>query len=371
MSSIAPLIATAGASFEAEDDVEQASAYCYERGWTDGLPVIAPTVARVERMLAYCNRPYDQPIARLAPRYGEATPLRIAANAVMAGCRPQYLPVVMLALEAMTEEPFNLYGIQATTHSCAPLILVNGPIAKELGMGCGHSALGAGNHANATIGRAVRLCLVNIGGAIPGVGDMATYGTPPKFSYCAAENEEANPWEPLHVERGFPQAASTVTVAACEGPHNINDHESKTAEGILKTAAATIATAGQNNAHHASDPFVLFGPEHAATVAAEGLSKRDVQQYLYDNARIPLGRFAAENIERRLRTKFPDRYAGAGPDTPVTMVQRPEDLNIIVIGGAGKHSAYIPTFGATRSVTRALMRADGGHARSITDFCND
>jgi len=137
MISIAPLIATAGASFEAEDDVEQASAYCYERGWTDGLPVIAPTVARVERMLAYCNRPYDQPIARLAPRYGEATPLRIAANAVMAGCRPQYLPVIMLALEAMTEEPFNLYGIQATTHSCAPLILVNGPIAKELGMGCG------------------------------------------------------------------------------------------------------------------------------------------------------------------------------------------------------------------------------------------
>ena len=368
MSALARLLATQQASFQTEDDVEQASAYCYERGWTDGLPIIAPSVERVERMLAYCTRAFDEPIARLAPRYGEATPLRIAANAVMAGCRPEHLPIVMLALEAMTEEAFNLYGIQATTHSCAPLILVNGPVAKELAMSSGHSALGAGNQANATIGRAVRLCLVNIGGAIPGIGDMATYGTPTKFTYCAAENEEANPWEPLHVERGFPREASTVTVAACEGPHNINDHESKTAEGILKTVAGTVATTGQNNAHHASDPFVVFGPEHAATIAAEGLSKQDVRRYLYENARIALGRFASENVERRLRKKFPERYANSGPDTPVTMVQRPEDFNIVVIGGAGKHSAYIPTFGGTRSVTRALVRADGVYARSIGEF---
>ena len=368
MSAIEKLLESPSASFQSEDDVEQASVYCHERGWTDGLPIIAPSVERVERMLAFCNRPFGEPIARLAPRYGEATPLRIAANAVMAGCRPEYFPIVIAALEAMAEEPFNLYGIQATTHSCAPLILVNGPIAAEIGMGSGHSALGAGNRANATIGRAVRLCLVNIGGAIPGVGDMATYGTPTKFSYCAAENEEANPWEPLHVERGFPRDASTVTVAACEGPHNINDHESKTAEGILKTIAGTIPTTGQNNAHHASDPFVLFGPEHAATVAREGLSKHDIRRYLYEHAHIPLGRFAIENIERRLRKKFPERYALAGPDTPVTMVQRPEDFNIVVIGGAGKHSAYIPTFGGTRSVTRALRRADGAYARSIGEL---
>ena len=362
------MLAAPHASFQTEDDVEQASAYCYERGWTDGLPVIAPTVERVERMLTYCDRPFDAPIARLAPRYGEATPLRIAANAVMAGCRPEFFPIVTLALEAMAEEPFNLYGIQATTHSCAPLILVNGPIAKALGMNSGASALGAGNHANATIGRAVRLCLVNIGGAIPGVGDMATYGTPTKFTYCAAENEDANPWAPLHVERGFPRDASAVTVAACEGPHNINDHESKTAEGILKTVAGTVATTGQNNAHHASDPFILFGPEHAATIAAEGLSKQDIRRYLYANAHIALGRFASENVERRLRSKFPDRYVNAAPDTPVTMVQRAEDFNIVVIGGAGKHSAYIPTFGGTRSVTRALKRADGAYVRTIDEL---
>ena len=365
MSAVRELLNSKGASFETEDDAERASAYCYERGWTDGLPVIAPTVERVQRMLTYCDRPIDQPVAKLAPRYGEATPLRVAANAVMAGCLPEYFPLVITALEAMTEEPFNLYGMQATTHSCAPLIIVNGPVAKELGMNCGHSALGSGTRANATIGRAIRLSLVNIGGAIPGVGDMATYGTPTKFTYCAAENEDANPWEPLHVERGFPREASTVTVLACEGPHNINDHESKTAEGILKTIAGTIATVGQNNAYHDSDPVVLFGPEHAATVASEGLSKQDVKQYLYDNARIALGKFSHENIERRMRIKFPERYANAGPEAQVPMVQRAENYNIVVIGGAGKHSAYIPTFGGTRSVTRALKRSDGSLAASI------
>jgi hypothetical protein len=368
MSALVELLGQPGASFETEDDAEAASAYCYERGWTDGLPVIAPSVERVQRMLAYCDRPPEQPVAKLAPRYGEATPLRVAANAVMAGCLPEYFPLVLTALEAMAEEPYNLYGTQATTHSCAPLIIVNGPIARELGINCGHSALGSGTRANATIGRAVRLSLVNIGGAIPAIGDMATYGTPTKYTYCAAENEAASPWEPLHVERGFPATASTVTVLACEGPHNINDHESKTAEGILKTIAGTIATVGQNNAYHDSDPVVLFGPEHAATVAAEGLSKQDVKRYLYDHARIALGKFSHENIERRMRIKFPERYAKAGPEAQVPMVQRPENYNIVVIGGAGKHSAYIPTFGGTRSVTRALKLSGGGLAASIGEF---
>jgi hypothetical protein len=232
-------------------------------------------------------------------------------------------------------------------------------------MNSGHSALGSGNRANATIGRAVRLSLVNIGGAIPGTGDMATYGTPTKFSYCAAENEAANPWGPLHVERGFAPGVSTVTVVAAEGPHNINDHESQSARSILKTIAGTIATVGSNNSHHASDAVVMFGPEHAATVAAEGFNKREIREYLYEHARVPLARFSSENIERRLKAKFPERFANAGPETMVPMVQRPEDYVIVVIGGAGKHSAFIPTFGATRSVTRALKRADGTFASSI------
>ncbi len=368
MSGIDKLLVEPGAAFDAQEDTEAAFEYCLERGWSDGLPIVLPTAERVERMLAYCDRPYEEPIAMLAPRYGAATPLRIAANAVMAGCKPEYFPLVMLALEAMADEAFNLYGIQATTHACAPLVIVNGPVATELGMNCGHAALGAGNRANATIGRAVRLSLVNIGGAIPALGDMATYGDPTKFTYCAPENEAANPWEPLHVERGFPAEASTVTVVAAEPPHNINDHESHTAAGILTTMAGSMATTGSNNPFYASEPVLLMSPEHAATVAGDGMSKQAVKEFLFEHARIPLGKFSKENIARRFRSKLADQYAQADLDTMVPMFQRAEDLIVVVIGGAGKHSAWIPTFGNTHAVTRALKHADGSLVTSIASM---
>lgn len=365
MSGLDEFLADPGAAFEAEDDSEVAFEYCMSRGWSDGLPVVLPTAARVERMLAYCDRPYDQPIAMLAPRYGAATPLRLAANAVMAGCRPEYFPLVLLAIEALAEEPFNLYGIQATTHPCAPLLLFNGPGTREIGMNSGHAALGAGNRANATIGRAVRLALVNIGGAVPGVGDMATYGDPTKFTYCAAENEAANPWQPLHVERGFPPEATTVTVVAAEPPHNVNDHESYTAVGLLTTIAGTIASTGQNNTYYASEPVVLLSPEHAATIAGDGYSKQAVKEYLFEHGRVPMHKFSRENIERRFRMKLAHKYADAPLDTLVPMVEKADDFIVVVIGGAGKHSAYIPTFGNTHAVTRALTHADGRIAASI------
>ena len=368
MNGIDTLLTDPEAAFDAEDDSEAAFEYCLQRGWSDGLPVVLPTTERVARMLAYWDRPYDRPIAMLAPRFGAATPLRLAANAVMAGCRPEYFPIVMLAIEAMAEEPFNLYGIQATTHACAPLIIVNGPAARELEMNSGHAALGAGNRANATIGRAVRLALVNIGGAIPALGDMATYGDPTKFTYCAAENEAGNPWQPLHVEHGFPPEASTVTVVAAEPPHNINDHESHTAVGILTTIAGTMATTGSNNSYYASEPVLLLSPEHAATIAGDGMSKRAVKEYLFEHGRIPLGKFSKENIERRFRSKLADQYAHAGLDAMVPMFQNVDDLIVVVIGGAGKHSAFIPTFGNTHAVTRALKRADGTLVTSIASL---
>ena len=368
MTNFAELAGTPGAALDVPDDLEQANELCRARGWTDGLPIIPPTAERVERMLGFCDRPWDAAIASLPPRWGEATPLRLAANAVMAGCRPEYFPIFMLALEAMCEEPFNLYGIQATTHQCAPLVIVNGPIGRELGINSGHNAFGPGVQSNATIGRAIRLALINIGGAIPRIGDMATFGSPAKYTYCVAENEAESPWEPLHVERGFSREATTVTVFAAEGPHNINDHESTTAQGILKMVAGTMAITGANDVYYAAQPLVVFGPEHAATVAAGGLSKADVQRLLFENARLPLGKFSRENIERRFRVTFAERFATADLDALVPVVQRPEDIAIIVLGGAGKHSAYIPTFGGTRSVTRALVRADGEFARSINEM---
>jgi hypothetical protein len=319
-------------------------------------------------MLAYCDRPWDEPVAKVAPRYGEATPLRLAANAVMAGCRPEYFPLLMLAIEAMCEEPFNLYGVQATTHLCAPLVIVNGPVAKELDINSGHNAFGPGWQANATIGRAIRLALVNIGGAIPALGDMSTFGAPSKYSYLAAENEAESPWEPLHVERGLPRGASAVTVLGAEPPHNVNDHESITAEGILTTIAGTLAGTGNNDIYYESQPLVVMGPEHARTVAEGGYDKARARRFLHEHAHLPLGRFSKENIERRLRVTYKDQYARAGNDAPVHMVRRPEDILIAVIGGAGKHSAVINTFGATRPVTRALKLRDGRFAKSVADF---
>ncbi|HXF66709.1 MAG TPA: hypothetical protein VNK67_08445 [Burkholderiales bacterium] len=370
MSELGDLLKAPGASLEAEDDFEAVNELYRARGWGDGLPIVPPSAERVERMLAYCDRPWGEPVGRIPPRWGEATPLRLAANAVMAGCRPEYFPVVLHALEAMCEERFNFYGIQATTHPCAALVLVNGPIARELGINCGHNAFGPGWQANATIGRAVRLAMINIGGALPGSGDMATFGSPAKYTYCAAENEEASPWEPLHVELGFPREASTVTVFAAEAPHNVNDHESLSAEGVLTSIAGTIAIPGANNIYFDGEPLVVFGPEHAATVAREGYSKADVKKFFYERARLPLGKLSRENVERRIRVYplYKGEFVHAGPEALVPIIKSPDGVYIAVVGGAGKHSAYVPTFGSSRPVTRALRRRDGEFARSIEDF---
>jgi hypothetical protein len=368
MNSLAPLLLDPAASFRAEDDFEALNELFLERGWGDGLPIVPPSVGRVEKMLAYCDRPWDEPLGLLPPRWGEATPWRLAANAVMAGCRPEYFPLVMLAIEAMCVEAFNLYGVQTTTHLCAPLLIVNGPVARELNINAGHNAFGPGRQSNSTIGRAIRLALVNIGGAVPGSGDMATFGSPAKFSYCIAENEQASPWEPLHVERGFAADVSTVTVVGAEAPHNVNDHESTTAEGILRMIAATAANPGSNDIAYSGEPVIAFSPEHAATVVAGGYSKADARRYLWEHAWIPLGDFSEENIERRMRVKYPERLANAGPDARVPVVQKPEDFLLVVVGGAGKHSAFIPTFGATRSVTLALRHHDGRLVGSIQEL---
>jgi hypothetical protein len=368
MSSLAAMLKAPGALIECDDDPEAVFEFLCAKGWSDGLPVIPPTPERIERMLAYCDRDFDKPVVRIPPRFGAATPIRVAANAVMAGCKPEYFPLVLLALEALAEEQYNLYGTQATTHPCTPMLIFNGPVAKEVGINSGQNVMGNYFRANAAIGRAVRLALVNIGAAIPGTGDMATAGTPAKFTFCVAENEDSSPWEPLHVEMGFSKEASTVTVVAAESPHNVNDHESLSAEGILTMVAGTMAITGSNNAYYAGQPVMAFGPEHAATVAGGGMSKADVKQWLFEHATIPLSKFSNEGIERRFRRKQAEKYANAPLDAPVHMWAKPEDLIVIVTGGAGKHSQYVPTFGITRAATRALKRLDGELVKSIQEF---
>ena len=346
------------------DAAEEVQAYFYDNGLTDGLPIIPPTPDAVQNMLAYTDLPPHEVLAALPPRKGQATVEKIAVNAVMAGCLPRYLPVVIAAVQALADDAFNLYGVLATTHPCTPMIFVNGPIARELDINAGYNAMGQGWRSNATIGRAVRLVMTNVAGAVPGDLDRATLGTPAKYSYCFAENEADSPWEPWHVECGYPAEVSTVTVVGAEAPHNVNDHGSIRAESILTTVAETMAVVGCNNATGGGQPVVVFGPEHAATVAAEGLTKKDVKNWLYERARIDIGRFSPENAAH---------FLGEGPgsassNTRVAVASSKDDLIVLVAGGAGKHSCFIPTFGQTRAVTRPLALRNGTPAASIDTF---
>jgi len=338
---------------EAPDDLDRFQAWVMERGWGDGLPVIPPTRERVAAMLAGARRRPEEIVALLVPRLGRATAEAIAANAVMAGALPEHLPVVLAAVEAVADASFNLQAVQTTTHPCSPLVIVNGPIAKRLGVNAGGNVFGQGARANAAIGRALRLTLQNVGGARPGKEDRATQGQPGKYAYCIAENEAASPWEPLSVERGFPSGESTVTVCGSEGPHNINDHGSTTPEGIVTTVAGTAAIAGSNNIYLGGEPLIVLGPEHAATAASSGWSKGDFKRAVWERARVPLGRLTPENIER-FATIYPEGFKGKPSETPAPIARDWRDVMVIVAGGAGKHSAFVPTFGATRSVTRRI-----------------
>lgn len=339
-------------------DIEAVNEELYRRNLTDGLPVIPPTRERVERMLAGIDRGPEEVVGVIPPRYGDATIETIATNAVMAGCRPEYMPVLVTAIEAMTEDEFNLYGVNATTHPVAPMLLVNGPIVDELNINYGYNVFGQGWRANSTIGRAIRLLLVNVGGGRPGDMDRATHGHPGKFSYCLAENERKTPWDPYHVARGFDEDQSTVTVFAGEAPHEINDHVSEDGDGILTVAADVLATMGNNNAYVThGEVVVVFGPEHAETVARDGFSREDVQWYLYDQARNKLGKLRLAGLYGI--HDWANRFEVMDDDSMIPIVDDPEKINVAVAGGAGKHSMAIHSFGETRSVTKPI---DGGDA---------
>ncbi len=318
------------------------------RGWSDGLPVVAPTPARVAAMLAACPRDRNYELGTMPPRQGVATIEILAVNAVMAGCRPAYFPVVVAAVEALLDPAFNLFAVQATTHPCSPCVIVNGPIAETLGINARYGAFGPGTRANATIGRAVRLILMNVGGAVPGVLDRSTQGQPAKYAYCVAENERESPWPPLHVERGFPSDASTVTVTAADGPHNLNDHVSGDADGILATVTQALADMGSNNAYLYGQPTIAFGPEHAAILAADGWTKDAIRDHVFEHARIPREQWLRGGMAGMFVDEFP-------ADERVPIVRVPADLLIVVVGGFGRHSCWLPTFGnSTRAVTRLV-----------------
>lgn len=329
-----------------DDPIAVLEAYA-ARGWGDGLPLVAPTEARVAEMLAGAPGDPDEVIAVLAPRSGAATRHTIAVNAVLAGCEPAHLPVLVAAVRALAHPDLNLRGVNATTHPVAPLLIVHGEIADRAGYNSGLGAFGPGNRANAATGRALRLILLHVAGAVPGPGDASTQGGPAKYTYCVAENTAESPWGGYARSVGV-DAPSAVTVHCGEAPHNAHDMESADPAAILDKLASAMTSLGQNNAPIAQAEYVVaLCPEHAAACADAGWTRNHVASYLFQRARMPAGELRAAFD---LLAWEPWQLALAD-DELVAMTGHPDNIKVMVIGGAGKHSSVVPSWGMTKSIT--------------------
>ena len=263
-------------------DLEDEMEAMFDRGWSDGLPVVPPTPERVLRMLEGTTRAADEIVAVVPPDLVECTVEKVAINAVLAGCAPEYLPIVLTAVEAACTDEFNMHGLLATTMPVGPVMIVNGPIRKRIGMNAGVNVLGQGNRANATIGRALQLTIRNVGGGRPGGVDRATQGNPGKLSFCFPEDEEGSPFEPLHVERGFAPEASTVTLFPGEGPRGIVDQLSRDADSLARTLAACLRTVQHPKLPMVFDAILVIGPEHGRVFKEAGWTKAQLKARLHE-----------------------------------------------------------------------------------------
>ncbi len=314
--------------------------HAYEQGWTDGLPIIPPTPESLERFVAASGRAGDDLIGILPPRKGRATVEVIAVNAIMAGCKPEYMAVVLAAIEAMTDPSYPLEFMQVTTNPMTPFLLVNGPVRQQLDFTYGTGCLGPGWRANATIGRSIRLCMINIGGALPGVYSKVSLGSPLRYSYICGENEEENPWTPYHVDRGFERTQSTVTVFKASNFCNISGGEGVGADEILRHIATNMPPmyGGGDGA------LLLLGINHARSLFDAGLTKRDIQQRLFEYARVPASHFAESFATT-------ERNAGRGDADTVWRARSPEEIYLAVAGGPGPQDVYL---GAGMPQTRLI-----------------
>jgi hypothetical protein len=320
----------------ADDAIEA----CYERGWSDGLPVVPPTPLRVLRMLKGTHRAAHEIVGMMPPDLLPCTVEKVAINAVMAGCKPEYMPVLLAALEAALDEDFGLHGLICTTMFGSPMIMVNGPIAKAIGMNSGGNALGQGNRANATIGRALQLIIRNVGGGRPGEIDRATLGNPGKYSFCFAEAEHSD-WLPLAQERGIAPGRSAVTVFPGEGVQGIIDQKSRDPESLVRSFALSLRAVDHAKLAMAGDAVLVVSPEHSRVFIEAGWSKQRLREELEHLLLTPgkdlmvgVGGIA-EGIHERFKDKLVPKF-------------RPGGLLIIRAGGtAGLFSAVIAGWAAS------------------------
>ncbi len=337
-----------------------------DQGLTDGLPVVPPTAERVLRMLEGTTRPATDLVASIPPNLVPATVEKIAINAVMAGCRPEYLPVVIAAVEAACTDTFNLHGVLCTTYFVGPLIVVNGPIRHAIGLNCGRNVFGQGARANATIGRALQLIVRNVGGGRPGEIDMATLGQPGKYTACIGENEEASCWDPLHVERGFDRDRSTVTVFAAEAPRAIRDQISRRSSSLATSMAYSLETVAHRKLHGMDQVLLVVSPEHARTFEQDGYTKTELRARVQEVTGRPLRDVLPDDECQKGTPTRALPKAWLGPDgqptaealsRPFPKFSRPEDILIVVAGGtAGKFSAVVGGWASGGAGSTAVTR---------------
>lgn len=338
---------TRASRLELTDDVDPYE-YCRKMGFADPLPVVPPTAERVDRMLAVATAPPEETIAHVPPNYGAATIEKIAANAVMAGCTPEMMRLLPALVRAACDERLNLHGVQATTHFAAPLILINGSVRRALGFACAQNVFSNVSRANSTLGRALQLILRNLGGASPESIDMSTLGNSAKFSCCIAENEEASPWEPYHVDRGLDRERSALTLFAAEPPRGVSEHTARTAEGVLRSLSRTLSTVRSYRDCRVDRVLVVLGPEHARTIGGGGLSKQEARDWLFENTGVP--KQAYEVKDGGEGTGLEEHYEEVTIDgLPCYRKFRdPGDVHIVVAGGtAGKFSAVMGGWGGS------------------------
>ena len=333
----------------AQDPSELIEAY-YEQGWTDGLPVVPPSDASVEAMLAAGGFRGDEVIGEIAGRNTEVVADKVAINAILAGCRPEYLPVVVAALRGLCHPDFAYHGPASSTGGSAMVLIVNGPIARRLGINHGNNALGQGHRPNATIGRAVRLVMMNAMNTRPGFLDRATLGNPGKYTVCFAETEDDHPWEPLHVSRGCASGDSAVTVIATNSLYQVYNQLAATPEPLLLCFADALANLGSPNLKGFNQSLIVLAGEHTEILRSSGWSRRQMQQFLIEHARRRVA-----DLKRAGR--LPGVVEAVDETTWRHVFQRPDDILIACAGGrAGSWSACLPGWGTkwTRSVTTRI-----------------
>lgn len=327
----------------------------HEMGCTDGLPVVIPTRERVERMVLASGQAGDMSLGIMGPALGIATMEKVAVAAVMAGCTADHMPLVVAAVQAVIEPEFDLTEMQATTHCTAPLIIVNGPARESCGgVASGFGALGPGHRANASIGRALRLCMINIGGARPGSSDMALLGHPGKFTYCLAEDEENSPFPPLHVSRGFAAEDSVVTVIGAEAPHSVvyggNADDPEDADKLLHVLSVGLANIATNNAVlTGGSAVVVLNPEHAEILSRANLSRDAVAQRLWSLTHLPVSQL------QRFGAAFAGRVgADTDPEETYPAFVAPDNILILMAGGSGLYSMVMPSWCAGKHRNSAV-----------------